>query len=304
MVNKLELLRSFLRVTELSSFTQAGESLGLPKSTVSEHIQTLEALLGARLLHRTTRRVTATQDGLVLYERGKDMLANMDELEGLFRQDGMVLAGRLRVDMPASVASLLVLPRLGEFMQKHPSVRLEISCTDRRVDIVREGFDCVLRVGEITEASLVARRLGRLPMVNCASPSYLGAYGVPSTPAELDGHVLIHYVSTLGSRAEGFVYRHQGKDLSRELPSLVTVNNVDAYNAACLGGLGIIQAPAIGMAEHLAAGRLVEILPEYPAPPMDISLVYADRRYLPQRAKVFMDWLAELLAPAISARRH
>lgn len=302
MVNKLELLRSFIRVAELSSFTQAGESLGLPKSTVSEHIQALEALVGARLLHRTTRRVTATQDGLVLYERGRDMLANMDELEGLFRQDGLVLAGRLRVDMPTGVARALVLPRLGEFMQKYPNVRIEISCTDRRVDIVREGFDCVLRIGELTEASLVARRLGRLPMVNCASPSYLAAYGIPMTPEDLAGHVLIHYVTLLGSRAEGFVYRQQGKYLSQDLPSLVTVNNVDAYNAACLGGLGIIQAPVIGMVEHLAAGRLIEILPGFPAPPMDISLVYADRRYLPQRARVFMDWLAELLAPYISAQ--
>ncbi|WP_410012578.1 LysR family transcriptional regulator [Sodalis sp. C49] len=303
MVNKLELLRSFIRVSELSSFTQAGESLGLPKSTVSEHVQTLEALVGARLLHRTTRRVTATQDGLALYERGKDMLANMDELEGLFRQDGLVLAGRLRVDMPAGIARALVLPQLGEFMQKYPNLRIEISCTDRRVDIVREGFDCVLRIGELTEASLVARRLGRLPMVNCASPSYLAAYGIPRTPADLAGHVLIHYVSSLGSRAEGFVYRHQGKYLSQELPSLVTVNNVDAYNAACLGGLGIIQAPAIGLEEHLAAGRLVAILPDCPAPPMDVSLVYADRRYLPQRARVFMDWLAAQLAPHISAQR-
>ncbi|NDL65128.1 LysR substrate-binding domain-containing protein [Acerihabitans arboris] len=302
-MNKLELLRSFIRVTELSSFTQAGESLGLPKSTVSEHIQALEALVGARLLHRTTRRVTATQDGQVLYERGKDMLANMDELEGLFRQDGLVLAGRLRVDMPAAFARAMVLPRLGDFMQKHPNVRIEISCTDRRVDIVREGFDCVLRIGELTEASLVARRLGWLPMVNCASPSYLAAHGVPRTPADLAGHVLVHYVSILGSRAEGFVYRHQGKALNQDLPSLVTVNNVDAYEAACLGGLGIIQAPAVGMGGHLAAGRLVEILPDYPAPPMDVSLVYAHRRYLPQRARVFMDWLAELLAPAISAHR-
>jgi len=116
MVNKLELLRSFVRVTELSSFTQAGESLGLPKSTVSEHIQNLEELVGARLLHRTTRRVRATQDGLVLYERSLDMLANMDELEGLFRQDGLVLAGRLRIDMPGGFARALVLPHLGEFM--------------------------------------------------------------------------------------------------------------------------------------------------------------------------------------------
>ncbi|XBS70053.1 LysR family transcriptional regulator [Acerihabitans sp. KWT182] len=299
MVNKLELLRSFVRVAELSSFTQAGESLGLPKSTVSEHIQQLEALVGARLLHRTTRRVRATQDGLVLYERSLDMLANMDELEGLFRQDEQVPAGRLRIDMPAGFARALVLPHLGEFMQRHPQVQIEISCTDRRVDIVREGFDCVLRIGELTDASYVARRLGELPMMNCASPAYLSAYGIPRTPDELGGHYLVHYVSVLGTRAEGFSYLRQGKPVSLEMPAMLTVNNVDAYDAACLGGLGIIQAPAIGMNEHVAAGRLVAILEDYPPPPMEVSLLYAHRHYLPQRARVFMDWLAALIVDAL-----
>ncbi len=300
MVNKLELLRSFVRVTELSSFTQAGESLGLPKSTVSEHIQILEALVGARLLHRTTRRVRATQDGLVLYQRSLDMLANMDELEGLFRQDGLVLAGRLRIDMPAGFARALVLPHLGEFMQRHPQVQIEISCTDRRVDIVREGFDCVLRIGELTDAAHVARRLGQLPMMNCASPSYLAAYGTPQTPEELAGHYLVHYVSVLDSRDGGFTYLLQGKPVNLALPAMVTVNNVDAYEAACLGGLGIIQAPAIGMNEHMAAGRLVAILADYPPPPMEVSLLYAHRHYLPQRARVFMDWLAELAGQVVT----
>ncbi|WP_413725989.1 LysR family transcriptional regulator [Sodalis sp. RH16] len=300
MVNKLELLRSFVRVTELSSFTQAGESLGLPKSTVSEHIQLLEALVGARLLHRTTRRVRATQDGLVLYERSLDMLSNMDELEGLFRQDGLVLTGRLRIDMPAGFARSLVLPHLGEFMQRHPQVQIEISCTDRRVDIVREGFDCVLRVGELTDATHVARRLGQLPMINCASPAYLAAHGTPHTPEELAGHYLVHYVSVLGTRAEGFTYLRQGKPVDLELPAMVTVNNVDAYNAACLAGLGIIQAPSIGLSEHVAAGRLVAILADYPPPSMDVSLLYAHRHYLPRRARVFMDWLAELIGQAIA----
>ncbi|WP_413736112.1 LysR substrate-binding domain-containing protein [Sodalis sp. RH21] len=304
MINKLELLRSFMRVAELSSFTQAGESLGLPKSTVSEHIQTLETLVGARLLHRTTRRVSATQDGLVLYERSKDMLANMDELESLFRQDNQVLAGRLRIDMPTSFARALVLPHLGEFLRKHPQVQVEISCTDRRVDIVRESFDCVLRIGELTDATYVARRLGWLSMVNCASPSYLATYGTPRIPGELAGHFLIHYVPLLGSHPEEFIYLHQGKQQGIALPAMVTVNNVDAYEAACLGGLGIIQAPILGMADHFTAGRLVPILRDYPSPPMEISLLYAHRRYLPQRARVFMDWLAALLAPYTSQKQQ
>jgi len=146
-MNKLELLRTFVRVTELSSFTGAGESLGLPRSTVSEHVQALEELLGARLLQRTTRKVQATQDGRVLYERSKDLLAHMEELEGLFRQDEAQLAGRIRVDMPNMMARDLILPRLPQFMDAHPLIELEISTTDRQVDLLAEGFDCVLRVG-------------------------------------------------------------------------------------------------------------------------------------------------------------
>ncbi|MDN5485429.1 MAG: LysR family transcriptional regulator, partial [Pseudomonas sp.] len=145
-MNKLELLRTFVRVTELSSFTQAGQSLGLPRSTVSEHVQALEELLGARLLQRTTRKVQATQDGRVLYERSKDLLAHMEELEGLFRQDETQLAGRIRVDMPNVMARGVILPNLPTFMARHPLIDMEISCSDRQVDLIAEGFDCVVRV--------------------------------------------------------------------------------------------------------------------------------------------------------------
>ncbi|WP_137820327.1 LysR family transcriptional regulator [Pseudomonas sp. 2FG] len=300
-MNKLELLRTFVRVTELSSFTQAGESLGLPKSTVSEHVQALEELLGARLLHRTTRKVQATQDGLVLYERCKDMLAHMDELEGLFRQDGAVLAGRLRVDMPTAVARKVVMPRLAEFVASHPNVELEISSTDRRVDLVREGFDCVLRIGELSDMSLVARPLGTFAMVNCASPAYLRAHGTPRTLDDLSQHRLIHYVSVLGARPAGFEYLANGKPRQLPMAGTVTVNNTDAYEAACLGGLGLIQAPIAGLREYLATGRLIAVLPDYLPPPLEVSVLYAHRRYLPQRVRVFMQWLEELIEREASA---
>ena len=189
-MNKLELLRTFVRVTELSSFTQAGESLGLPRSTVSEHVQALEALLGARLLQRTTRTVQATQDGRVLYERSKDLLAHMEELEGLFRQDEAQLAGRIRVDMPNAMARGLVMPQLPSFMARHPLVEMEISSSDRQVDVIAEGFDCVVRVGAQPDQSVVARKVCSMPMVNCVSPAYLQRYGVPETIADLAQHQL------------------------------------------------------------------------------------------------------------------
>ncbi|MEX5629146.1 LysR family transcriptional regulator [Pseudomonas marginalis] len=294
-MNKLELLRTFVRVTELSSFTGAGESLGLPRSTVSEHVQALEELLSARLLQRTTRKVQATQDGRVLYERSKDLLAHMEELEGLFRQDEAQLAGRIRVDMPNMMARDLILPRLPQFMDAHPLIELEISTTDRQVDLLAEGFDCVLRVGAQPDQSVVARLLCSMPMINCASATYLQRYGVPRTLADLADHHLVHYVRPLGARSAGFEYVQGNKVLRIPMGGRVTVNSTDGYKSACLGGFGIIQVPALGMGDELASGELVAVLPDYPAPPLDVSLLYAGQRHLPLRVRVFMDWLATIL---------
>jgi len=300
-MNKLELLRTFVRVTELSSFTQAGESLGLPRSTVSEHVQALEELLGARLLQRTTRRVQATQDGRVLYERSKDLLSHMEELEGLFRQDEAQLTGRIRVDMLNTMARKVIVPRLPEFMARHPLIDLEISSSDRQVDLLAEGFDCVLRVGAQPDQSVVARVLCSMPMINCASPAYLQRYGVPKTLADLADHQLVHYVRPLGSRSSGFEYQQGNKVQWVEMAGRVTVNSTDAYQAACLAGFGLIQVPCLGIRELLASGELVEVLPEYPAAAMDVSLLYASQRHLPLRVRVFMDWLTTTLQAALTA---
>ena len=294
-MNKLELLRTFVRVTELSSFTQAGESLGLPRSTVSEHVQALEALLGARLLQRTTRTVQATQDGRVLYERSKDLLAHMEELEGLFRQDEAQLAGRIRVDMPNAMARGLVMPQLPSFMARHPLVEMEISSSDRQVDVIAEGFDCVVRVGAQPDQSVVARKVCSMPMVNCVSPAYLQRYGVPATLADLAQHQLVHYVRPLGARSAGFEYLQGNKVLRVAMAGRVTVSSTDAYQAACLGGLGIIQVPLLGVRDLLASGELVSVLADYLAPPLDVSMLYAGQRHLPLRVRVFMEWLAATL---------
>jgi len=294
-MNKLELLRTFVRVTELSSFTQAGESLGLPRSTVSEHVQALEELLGARLLQRTTRKVQATQDGRVLYERSKDLLAHMEELEGLFRQDETQLAGRIRVDMPNVMARGMVLPHLPAFMARHPLIEMEISSSDRQVDLIAEGFDCVLRVGAQPDQSVVARKVCSMPVVNCASPAYLQRYGVPQTLADLAQHQLVHYVRPLGARSSGFEYLQGNKVHYVAMAGRVTVNSTDAYQAACLGGFGITQVPLPGVRSFLASGELVAVLADFQAPALDVSLLYAGQRHLPLRVRVFMDWLAATL---------
>ena len=294
-MNKLELLRTFVRVTEMSSFTLAGESLGLPRSTVSEHVQALELLVGTRLLQRTTRKVQATQDGLVLYERSKDLLSHMDEIEGLFRQDEASLVGRIRIDMPNILARRVVMPRLPEFMAQHPNLELEISSTDRRVDVLSEGFDCVVRVGAQPDQSVVARHLCDFIMVNCASPEYLQRYGVPERLEDLTQHRLVHYVGVLGSRSEGFVYEQEGTLHRVPMAGSVTVNSTDCYESACLGGFGLIQAPLTGMQPHLLSGELVAVLPQFNAPSMEVSLLYARQRHLPLRVRAFMDWLGQVI---------
>ncbi len=295
-MNPLERMQIFTRVAELNSFTQAALALGLPKATASTAVQQLESLLGTRLLHRTTRKVQLTQDGQIFYERCKDVLADVDELQTMFQQQGaQALRGRVRLDMSTGVARNIVIPRLPELLQLHPHLELELSSTERRVDLVREGFDCVLRSGAVSDPGLIARPLGHLRMVNCASPAYLQVHGIPVTLADLTGHALVHYVSTLGTRSMGFEFLDGAQVGQLPMAGAMTVNNADAYTAACLAGLGIIQVPVIGVRDLLTQGLLVEVLPQYPAPAMPMTLLYANRRNVSKRVRVVMDWLAGVL---------
>lgn len=301
-MNQLDSMQIFVRVAELSSFTAAAESLGLPKATVSLAVQQLENLLGTRLLHRTTRSVQMTQDGRAVFERSKDLLADFAELQHLFRKAPSAVSGRLRVDMPIAIARDLVIPNLSDFLRQHPALELELSSTDRRVDLVREGFDCVLRVGVLLDSSLIARPLGQYRMINCASPAYIAEHGLPVSLADLSHHRLVHYLTHFGGREPGFEYVDPDTPGSmRHMPmgGVLTVNNSEAYTAACLAGLGIIQSPEPGMRSYLANGQLVELLPAYRPAPMPVSLVYANRRHLPQRVQVFMSWISSLLQPRL-----
>ncbi len=300
--NLPDLMKVFVRVAELASFSAAAEQLGLPRATVSAAVRQLEAELGVRLLHRTTRRVQVTQDGQIVLERALDLLADLEDLRGLFRAEPAQLRGRLRVDMPQAVARDMVLPALPAFMARHPGLEIELSSVDRRVDLVAEGFDCVLRVGTLTESSLVARPLGAYRMVNCASPAYLAAHGAPLSLDDLAAHRLVHYVPRLGARPTGFEYEDaDGTARTVAMPGALTVNTTIAYEGAALAGVGLIQVPEVGVRAHLDAGRLVEVLPAWRAPAMPISLVYAHRRQLPQRAQAFMQWLSHLMQERLAA---
>src|SRR5215469_1934091 len=172
-MNTLEAMQVFVRVAEEASFTRAAESLGLLKATVSVAVQQLENSLGTRLLHRTTRKVQMTLDGQAYYERCKELLSELDNLQSMFQQSGEALRGRLRVDMPSGLARLYVIPRLPELLKAHPHIEIELSSTDRLVDPIQEGFDCVLRAGAPRDPQLIAKPLGHLTFVNCASSDYL-----------------------------------------------------------------------------------------------------------------------------------
>ncbi|WP_430462694.1 LysR substrate-binding domain-containing protein [Thalassolituus sp. LLYu03] len=297
----LNAMRVFLQVAEQKSFSAAADALGLPRSSVSAAVQQLEAELGTRLLMRTTRRVDITAEGEHFMRRARELLADMDELQNLFHSGQQTLSGVVRVDMPVPLARDHVIPRLSEFQQRYPGIQLELSCTDRRVDPLAEGFDLVVRVGELSDSSLIARRLGVHRMVNCASPDYIARFGMPASLADLSGHRLVGYSQSLGRHGNRFEYVNAaGQVAFVEMAQSICVNNVEAYTAACLAGLGIIQSPRLGVQALIDAGRLLPVLPGSEAAPMPVSLLYPERRFLSQRVRVFMDWLDDLLRPGLT----
>lgn len=294
-MDRLYSMQIFVRVAELNSFTKAAESLGLPKASASSYVQQLEALVGTRLLHRTTRSVQLTQDGLAFYERCKDLLVDVEDTESMFLENSAGLSGRIRIDLPVRLAQNVVIPNLWKFSKKYPKIEIELSSTDRRVDLIQEGFDCVVRIGSLSDSGLIVRSLGQMSVVNCVSPTYIKKYGKPRGLEDLSQHLLIHYAPTLGGKPYGFEYLEDGKYKTVKMKGIITVNSTESYQAACLSGFGIIQAPEIGVRDDIKNGRLVEVLQKLKSEPMPVSLVYPHRRNLSRRSKAFMDWIDELL---------
>lgn len=296
----LDALRAFVKVAELGSFTRAAEQLSCPKARVSEQVRRLERDVGGALFTRTTRVVRLTADGEAVLARARRLVAEADELEALFAAPS-ALRGRVRVDLPVNLACDVVIPRLPELHAEHPGLELQVSTTDRLVDVVREGFDAVVRVGALRDSELVSVRLGQLTMVNAASPEYVRVHGRPKTPADLDGHVLVHYASSLGADPPELEWVERGRVRSRRMNCIVTVNSADAFRAACLAGLGITQLPLLGAAAHLRAGRLVELMPRHRAPPLPVTLLHPHGRSVPRRVRVVLDWIATVLSPDVMA---
>ncbi len=296
-MDRFETMRVFVRVMERQSFTRAAEDLALPRATVTQAVKQLEARLGARLLQRTTRQVHPTLDGEAYYRRCLQILADVEEADGAFRQAEP--RGLLRVDVHGALARHFLLPGLPDFLARHPRLELRMTEGDRLVDLVGEGVDCVVRVGALRDSTMIARRIGLLDEVTVASPDYLARHGLPRHPDDLDGHVAVNFLSSVTGRPFPFEFGVDGTVRLVTLPSVLTVNGADTFIAACLGGLGLIQSPRYHVDGHIAAGRLVPVLQDWPPPPSPVSLLYAPHRHLSARLRVFADWVQDRFARPI-----
>lgn len=300
-MDRIDSLRAFLRVAATGSFSHAADQLGLPRPSVSLAIQQLEAKLGVRVFHRTTRKVTLTQDGQALLERATALVGDMEDLEACFQPqiDGGAV-GRLRVDVPSRIGRRLIAPALPDLLARHPRLDIELSATDRTVDLVAENIDCALRVGTLGDSSLVAHPLGQIPLINCASPAYLARHGRPQSTADLVQHQVVQYRSPSTGQATAWEWQEGEARHTLRTEGRVAVDNAEIYIACALSGLGLIQIPRFDVKEHLDEGSLIELLPQYRPAPMPVQMVYPHRRHLSRRVQVFIAWVGELLGSQLA----
>ncbi|NML44561.1 LysR family transcriptional regulator [Ramlibacter sp. G-1-2-2] len=294
-MDRIDVMRLFTRIVDLGSFTAAAEDLNLPRATATYSLQQLERRLGVRLLHRTTRHVSPTLEGQAYYERCHRVLNEVEAAESFLGEAAAKPSGRLRVDMSTAIGSAFLFPHLGEFCARYPGIELEIGATDRLVDLLREGVDCVVRAGEPRDAGLVSRRVATMPTVTCASRSYIEAHGMPRTIEQFRNHLAVNFLSTATGKHSPFEFTVKGKAQAVTLKGRISVTSTEAYTACCLQGLGFIQAPRYRLERYLDSGELVEALPKFPPPPMPVAVMYPHHRQLAPRVRVFIDWVAERL---------
>lgn len=304
-MDQLSAMRAFARVVETGSFTRAAELLGTPKASLTKLIQGLETHLHTQLLHRTTRRVGVTPDGAAYYERALRLIADLDELDRSMMRSQASPSGRLRVDVGASTARLVIVPALCDFHKRYPDIRIDLGVTDRPVDLIAENVDCVIRAGDLTDQSLIARRIAELDFLNCASPLYLERHGMPAHPRDLEeSHYAVGYFSTRTGRPYPLNFNRGGERLEFPGRSIVSVNDSNAFVAAGLAGLGVLQTPRFMVEEALAGGALLPVLPEWSTDALPLYVVYPPNTHLSNRLRVFVDWIADRFAgDALLARR-
>lgn len=294
-MDKFQEMASFVAVVEAGSFVGAADATGLSKAAVSRHVAELEQRLGARLLHRTTRRLSLTDDGQLFFARAKEMLAVVDEAESEISSRSGEPSGLLRINAPLTFGVLHLAPLWGRFAQMYPKVSLDIELSDRVVDLVEEGYDLAVRITNLPNSQLVSREIASTRMVACASPSYLALHGTPAHPRELAQHEVISY-SYWGARDEWtFTASDESKVVART-HARIHANNGDTCRAAALDHQGIILQPDFLVANDLRRGDLVELMPMYRAMTLGIHAVYPSRKHLPIKTRRLVDFLVEAFA--------
>lgn len=293
-MDRLDAMRLFTRVVERRSFTQAAHDTGVPRSTVTTVIRQMEERLGARLLQRTTRTVRPTLDGEAWYRRCIAILDDLADAEGAF--GGTEPRGMLRIDVQGTLARYFLMPGLPDFFARYPGIELSMSETDRWVDPVMEGVDCVLRWGDLPDSELVAQRVAVMERVTCAAPAYLERHGTPACIDDLPGHRIVGIRRITTGNLDTIDFRTPQGIRTVSLPATLSVTGTESYLAGLRLGLGLAQLPRFHVAHDLASGALVEILKDTPPPSAPVSLLYPHSRQLSPRVRVFLDWAAQEFA--------
>ena len=300
-MDRFDAMRLFTRVVDRRSFTQAAHDLDIPRSTATQVIQQMEDRLGVRLLQRTTRTVMPTLDGEAYYRRCLAILDDIEDADGAFR--GAVPKGTLRVEVQGTIARHFVMPGLPQFFANYPDIEIAMSESDRWVDVVREGVDCVLRYGALPDSDLVARTVTALERITCAAPAYLERYGCPQTPDDLAGHRAVGLRSlTSGALAPFEFARPQGL-MRMDVAAPFSVTGTESFLDGVRLGLGLAQMPVFHVERDIAEGRLQRILPEHPVPAGPVAVLYPRSRQLSPRVRVFIDWIVQRFSPSIGNER-
>ena len=293
-MDRIAAMTAFVRVVEAGTFTKAADTLNLPNATVTRLIQSLEEDLKIRLLHRTTRSVTVTPEGATYYERIVRLLAELADIESSAKQSVASPSGRVRVETAAGLAALVVVPALGEFYRSYPQVEIELGAGNRQADLVAEGIDCAIRVGQVTDQFLVARRVGEFRFATCATPEFLASHGTPETPQDLYALPTIGLRSSRAGRPLPFRFSRDKENVELSLVHRLVVNDTNSYVAAGMAGLGIIQAPTYGVHRALSDGGLVALFNEWHPEGIPVNVIYPPNRYLSAKVRVFIDWVIAL----------
>jgi len=293
-LNKLREIECFIAVAELGSFVKAAEALGISKAAVSRTVLELEARLGSRLMQRTTRRLSLTEAGILYLERCKQIVAALEEADDLLSAGSAKATGLLRINAPLTFGVLHLAPLWPMFLDRHPDVALDITLSDRIVDIIDEGYDMAIRIARLSDSTLVHRKLTSTSLHVCASPAYLDKHGTPAHPHELAQHETISYSYNLSK--DEWPFNGPEGPVSVRVNSRLHVNNGDSCVQAALGGIGITRQPTFMIDQYLRSGQLVSILQDYTSPELGIYAVYPSRAHLPAKMRAMLDFLSEAFA--------